>query len=91
LCPERGDIKFNGDVGSNLFVKTKVTDNYNIRTNSLPFVGNVADIYFLSQAFNIESYLNGGEPHMVAKVDTWQQALTGHVFNLYKFINDVHH
>ena len=30
LCPERGDISLNGELGSNIFVVTQKTDDYDI-------------------------------------------------------------
>jgi hypothetical protein len=48
LCPERGDVPYNGNVGSNIYIVTQKTDKYDISLEIKPFIGNYVDIYFIS-------------------------------------------
>jgi hypothetical protein len=58
LCPESGDIDYNGVAGSQFWVVPKSDSaEFDIRTDPTPYLRNSVDIQMITKDFGIEEYL----------------------------------
>lgn len=87
MCPEFGNLTFNGQLGTSLYVVPKKNETFNVTTNPDLFSFNQMSSYFMTRKFVIDDYLAQKPIPWVVSFDQ-QYTMMTKKFNIETYLDD---